>query len=158
MHLVPLVTATIWVDFFVIVLSKFIPLTRALPIWYQKFGVVAAFSDVTIIVLGILLAQIIYPGISSWSLVGVALMIQLIHDILFYLLVILPLPPGQNAIIDLFKQYAAEGSWQILVADAMMVAAAVLGGEWLENSISSEVVTFTGILGAYALSYIVYTK
>lgn len=158
MRFVPLVTATIWVDFFVVVLSKFVPLTKALPIWYEKFGVVAAFSDVTIIVLGILLAQLIYPGISGWSLVATAVMIQLVHDTLFYLLVILPLPPGQNAIIDLFKQYAAEGSWQILVADAAMVAASVVGAEWLQNSFSSDITTFSGLLGAYALSYIVYTK
>lgn len=158
MRFVPLVAATIWVDFFVVVLSKFVPLTKALPIWYEKFGVVAAFSDVTIIVLGILLAQLIYPGISGWSLVATAVMIQLVHDTLFYLLVILPLPSGQNAIIDLFKQYAAEGSWQILVADAAMVAASVVGAEWLQNSFSSEITTFSGLLGAYALSYIVYTK
>jgi hypothetical protein len=158
MRFVPLVTAAIWVDFFVVVLSKFVPLTKALPIWYEKFGVVAAFSDVTIIVLGILLAQLIYPGISGWSLVATAVMIQLVHDTLFYLLVILPLPSGQNAIIDLFKQYAAEGSWQILVADAAMVAASVVGAEWLQNSFSSDITTFSGLLGAYALSYIVYTK
>lgn len=147
-----------WVDFAVIVLSKFIPLTKALGTWYSQFGVVAAASDVLILVLGVLLAQLIYPGISGWALVIVAVAIQLVHDILFYLLVIQPLPMGQNKIIDLFKQYAAEGSWQILLADSTMMVATVLGAEALENAYTPEGIQFGGLLGAYSLLYIVYTK
>ena len=147
-----------WVDFAVIVLSKFIPLTKALGTWYSQFGVVAAASDVLILVLGVLLAQLIYPGISGWALVIVAVAIQLVHDILFYLLVIQPLPMGQNKIIDLFKQYAAEGSWQILLADSTMMVATVLGAEALENAYTPEGIQFGGLLGVYSLLYIVYTK
>lgn len=158
MQILSLFTAAMWVDFAVIVLSKFVPLTKALGTWYAQFGPVAAAADVLIIVLGVLLAQLLYPGISGWALVAVAVAIQLVHDILFYLLVILPLPPGQNKIIDLFKQYAAEGSWQILLADSAMMVATVLGAEALENSMGYDVITFLGGLGAYSLLYIVYTK
>lgn len=147
-----------WVDFAVIVLSKFVPLTKALGTWYAQFGPVAAASDVLIIVLGVLLAQLLYPGISGWALVAVAVAIQLVHDVLFYLLVIQPLPPGQNRIIDLFKQYAAEGSWKILLADSAMMVATVLGAEALENSYSQEGIQFGGVLATYSLLYMVYTK
>jgi hypothetical protein len=101
-----LFTATAWVDFAVIVLSKFFPLTKTLGTWYREFGVVAVGSDILIIVLGIALAQLIVPGISGWNLVGLSVLIQVIHDVLFYILVILGVPEGQNKIIDLFKRNA----------------------------------------------------
>ena len=154
----PLLTAVAWVDLGVIVLSKFVPLTQALNRWYADFGVVAVSSDILIIVLGIALAQLVYPGISGWPLVGTAVAIQLILDILFYLGVIQTVPDGQNKIIDLFKRYAAEGSWKILLADAGMVAASVLLMEFLDNNYSDDQVGFLGVLGVYSLLYIIYTK
>lgn len=153
-----LLTATAIVDFVVIVLSKFFPLTKALGTWYSKFGLVAIGSDILIIVLGIALAMLVAPGISGWNLVGLSVGIQIVHDILFYLVVILGVPAGQNAIIDLFKQYAAEGSWKIIVADAGMVAASVFLMEYFENNLSSDMTGFLGILAVYSLLYILYTK
>jgi len=153
-----LLTATAWVDFAVIVLSKFFPLTKALGTWYAEFGVVAVGADVLIIVLGIALAKLIFPGIYGTALVITAVGIQLIHDILFYLLVIQGVPAGQNRIIDLFKQYAAEGSWKILVADAAMIASSVLLMEAFEARQSPDEIIFLGILAVYALLYIIYTR
>jgi hypothetical protein len=153
-----LLTATAWVDFAVIVLSKFVPLTKALGTWYADFGVAAVGADVLIIVLGIALAKLIFPGIYGSALIVVAVGIQLVHDILFYLLVIQGVPAGQNRIIDLFKQYAAEGSWKILVADAAMVTASVMLMERLEARHSPDEITFLGILAVYSLIYILYTR
>lgn len=153
-----LLTATAWVDFAVIVLSKFFPLTKALGTWYSKFGLVAIGSDILIIVLGIALALLIAPGISGWNLVGLSVLIQIVHDVLFYFIVILGVPAGQNAIIDLFKSYASEGSWKIIVADAGMVAGSVFLMEYLENNLSSDMTAFLGILAVYSLLYILYTK
>jgi len=153
-----LLTATAWVDFAVIVLSKFFPLTKALGTWYSKFGLVAIGSDILIIVLGIALAMLIAPGISGWNLVGLSVLIQIVHDVLFYFIVILGVPAGQNAIIDLFKSYASEGSWKIIVADAGMVAGSVFLMEYLENNLSSDMTAFLGILAVYSLLYILYTK
>lgn len=154
----PLLTSVAWVDFGVIVLSKFVHLTNALNTWYKDFGLVAVGSDILIIVLGIALAQLIYPGLSGWPLIGVAVTIQMIHDVLFYLLVIQGVPDGQNAIIDLFKRYAAEGSWKILLADAGMVIASVLLMEALDNNLTDDQVGFLGVLAVYSLLYIIYTK
>ncbi len=153
-----LLTATAWVDFAVIVLSKFFPLTKALGTWYSKFGLVAIGSDILIIVLGIALALLIAPGISGWNLVGLSVLIQVVHDVLFYLLIILGVPAGQNAIIDLFKSYASEGSWKIILADAGMVAGSVLLMEYLENNVPVDQIRFLGVLAVYSLLYILYTK
>ena len=154
----PLFTAVAWVDFAVIVLSKFIPLTSALNTWYKDFGLVAVGSDILIIVLGIALAQLVFPGLSGWALVSVAVAIQLVHDVLFYILVIRGVPDGQNSIIDLFKRYAAEGSWKILLADAAMVVGSIFLMEALDNNLSDDQVGFLGVLAVYSLLYIIYTK
>jgi hypothetical protein len=158
MNWLALFSATAWVDFAVIILSKFFPLTKTLGDWYRDFGVVAVGSDILIIVLGIALAQLIVPGISGWNLVGLSVLIQVIHDVLFYIGIIRGVPDGQNKIIDLFKRYAAEGSWKIIVADSAMVASSVLLMEWLDNNLSDNQVGFVGVLVVYSLLYIIYTK
>lgn len=158
MNWLPLLTATAWVDFAVIVISKFFPMTKSLNRWYAEFGVSAVGTDVLVIVLGIALAQLLFPGISGWTLVYVSVVIQIIHDVLFYVGVILTVPAGQNKMIDIFKQYAAEGSWKILAADAAMIGSAVLLMEYLDNNYTDDQVGFLGALATYSLLYIIYTK
>lgn len=153
-----LLTAVAWVDFAVIALSKIVPLTQSLQSWYSTFGIAAVSADILVIVLGIALAQLIFPGISGWSLVATAVTIQLLHDILFYVGVIRQVPDGQNKIIDLFKRYSAEGSWKILLADSAMVVASVVLMEFLDDHFTDDQVGFTGILAVYSLLYILYTQ
>jgi hypothetical protein len=152
-----LLSAVAWVDFLVIVLSKVFPLTKSLATWYAEFGLVAIGTDILIIVLGIALAMFLFPSYSGLALIGVAVAIQLVHDILFYG-VILVVPPGQNRIMDLFKRYAAEGSWKILAADAAMVAGSVWLMETLDARLTDDQVLWSGLLALYSLLYILYTK
>lgn len=158
MSLVALVTATAWVDFVVVVLSKTFDLTKSLKSWYSTFGMNAVGADVLVIVLGVYLLQLLFPGISGWNLVGAAVGLQIVHDILLYVLVIKGVPAGQNAMIDLFKTYAAEGSWKILAADSLMIASSVLLMEYLDNNVSDAWIAFWGLLAVYSLIYIVHTK
>jgi len=158
MSLLALGTAVAWVDFAVIVLSKCVPLTKSLGTWYADFGMSAVGSDVLIIVLGIYLVQLIFPGIYGWKLVGYAVALQVVHDVLFYIGVIQGVPSGHNAILDLFKRYAAEGSWKIILADSAMVAGSVLLMEYLDNNYSDGWISFLGLLAVYSLIYIVHTK
>jgi hypothetical protein len=71
--------------------------------------------------------------------------------------VIQPIPQGHNEIIDLFKEYAQENSWKIVVADSLMVTSTVILAEILSNYQES-LVAFVGLLATYALTYIIYTK
>lgn len=153
-----LLAATAWVDFIVIVLSKVFPLTKSLATWYADFGLVAIGTDILIIVLGIALAMFLAPGASGLALIGVAVAIQVLHDVLFYVGVIQMVPPGQNRILDLFKRYAAEGSWKILLADAAMVAGSVYLMETMDAWLTDDQVLWSGLLALYALMYILYTK
>lgn len=157
MDLLHISSAVVWVDFVTMALSKVFSMTRSLDVWYQKFGIVAVLSDCLVIVLGILLAQFFAPGASVTTLALISVVIQVIHDYLFYLLVILGIPKGHNDMIDLFKTYSAEGGYKIIVADALMISGTVFLGDYLTR-LDDKVVTFVGLLGAYALTYILYTR
>ena len=146
-----------WIDFITIALHKFFNYGRSLDAWYSKFGIVAVISDCLVITLGILIAQFIIPAANAITLAGVSIGVQILHDVLFYLIVILGVPKGQNSMIDLFKEYANENSWKILVADSGMIGSTVLIADMLRDY-SNKVVSFVGLLGAYALTYIIYTK
>jgi hypothetical protein len=157
MNIIALVVAVLWVDLIVIFISLYGVFGKTIREWYAKFGPVAVLSDCLIIILGIMLASLIYPTASILELILLALTVQLVHDLLFYVLVIEKLPEGQNGVIDLFKKYASENGYHILIADALMVVASILGQYYLETQ-SIEVTSFLGFLAAYAISYMIYTK
>jgi hypothetical protein len=156
MDLVDISSAVVWVDFITIALHKFFNLGRSLDKWYSMFGIVAVLSDCLVLILGILLAQFLVPTATLGVLIGTSIAIQLVHDYLFYIFVILKVPVGHNSMIDLFKEYAIENSWKILVADSMMIGSSVLLADWFSD-MKKEVTSFIGLLGAYALTYILYT-
>ena len=157
MKLLDISSAVVWVDFITIALHKLFNLGRSLDKWYSQFGIVAVISDCLVIVLGIMIAQFISPNASTLVLAGLSIIVQLVHDVAFYLFVILGVPKGQNSMIDLFKEYANENSWKILVADSTMIGSTVILADLL-SEYSDSVTSFIGLLGAYALTYIIYTR
>lgn len=157
MDLLHISSSVVWVDFLVILISKFYPMTSALDVWYKQFGIVAVISDCLVIVLGILLAQFISPNTSVTGLAITSVIIQLIHDVLFYIGVIIPIPKGHNSMIDLFKKYSNEGGYKILLADSAMIGGTVFLADHL-GTYPDKVVTFIGLLGVYALTYIIYSN
>lgn len=100
----------------------------------------------------------LFPTAYGFQLVLAAVLVQLLHDILFYIVVILGLPQGQNSMIDVFKTYANEGRWTILLADALMVSSVVLLAEMSDIFFTYRAIAFQAILGMYSLIYITYTK
>jgi uncharacterized protein YacL len=156
MELFHISSSVVWIDFLVIALSKILPMTSSLSVWYKQFGIVAVISDCLVIVLGILLAQLVSPTASVTGLAITSVIIQVIHDVLFYVGVILPIPKGQNEMIDLFKTYSKQGSYKILLADSAMIGGTVFLADYLKT-FSDDIVTFVGLLGVYALTYIIYT-
>jgi hypothetical protein len=157
MDLLYISSAVVWIDFLVILISRFYPMTNALDIWYKQFQAVAVINDCLVIILGILLAQFINPRGDVHSLAVTSIIVQLIHDTLFYIGVIVPLPKGHNIMMDLFKKYANEGGYKILIADSAMIGGTVYLADYL-TSIRKDYVIFIGLLGVYALTYIIYTK
>jgi hypothetical protein len=166
MRLISILSGALWVDFIVIVLTKivpgqhlwFLPPTGALQLWYDKFGVAAVAADVLSLVLGVLLATFLFPGAMGLQLVMAAVFVQMLHDVFFYLIVIQGLPQGQNSMIDVFKSYASEGGWTILLADALMITSVVILARLSDLLFSYRMIAFQALLGMYALIYITYTK
>jgi hypothetical protein len=158
-----LLLAILVVDVAVLFLTRYRPDWMGMPLnkWYTKFGALAVLSDVTIIAIGFALARWIYntwfAGRGLTWFLGVLVIVQAIHDILFYVGLIRPFPRGVNAMMDVFKEYAASGGSKIIVGDAglMLGSAAVfmglerlpVAGQW-----------FVALLTLYALPYILYTR
>lgn len=153
------------VDVIVILLSRHFPeiLGKNLNIWYDKFGLNAVLADVLIIAIGFAIARYVYtwyikPKI-GWNplwFVGLLLLIQLIHDVLFYVGVILPIPRGMNAMMDVFKDYSKAGG-KILAGDAGMMIGSAIFAMWLKAA-PPDISSSVGLLTVYTLPYSLYTK
>lgn len=155
MNWIALLSSAVWVDLLFLTVHKFIyPMTTSLSVWYATYGMTAVTSDVLVLVLGVALTSYLFP---LSNLLVFSVLVQLVHDVLFYLLIIQPLPAGQNAMIDLFKRYSAEGSWKILLADSSMIALTVFGTQSL-STMDTDFVIFAGLFAVYALTYLVHTK
>ena len=165
MRLVSLLSAALWIDFLVIILTKvspwqpsFLPPTGALKLWYDRFGIAAVSADVFSLMLGVLLATFLFPSAYGLPLMLGAVFVQLVHDILFYIVVIRGVPQGQNSMVDVFKAYADEGGATILLADSLMIASVVGFAELSDYLFSYRAIAFQALLGMYSLIYITYTK
>jgi hypothetical protein len=106
--------------------------------WYDRFGLSAYIADVTSMVIGIMLTQLVV-GPNPLLFCIVAVLIQLAHDIFFAQVIVPAVPLGHNSVMDLMKQYATmKGAGYILLVDAIyMILTALIamilssfGGEW----------------------------
>ena len=131
--------------------------SRLLGKWYQKYQLSAVIADVLILVIGIILARFFYKylfsSFSIWKFTGLAVIIQIIHDILFYLF-FKTVPTGYNAMLDFFKDYATEvGSGAILGDSFMMIIACLLSSYFATYSLNSNLIIL--ILSLYFVPYMI---
>ena len=164
-----ILAAILLVDVIVIVIARFTGLFGTMiNVWYDKFGLNAVIADVLIIFLGFLVGRWIYTkyikpryGWDGWIFTGLMILIQMVHDLLFYVGVIKPIDRGANSMMDVFKDYAESGSWRILVADAgMVVASAGIAMAYKGAAASGSIAGVAGItsLAAYAVPYLLAAK
>jgi hypothetical protein len=156
----------IWfVDTVVMFLARFLPQYFGKPLnqWYDEFGLAASISDVFIIAIFIAISRYIYTlcfmeeeGWSIWYFIGLAIVVQIIHDLIFAFGVIMPIPQGHNSMIDVFKKYIKMGP-VIIAADAAMTAGSIGLAAFLKNQDFHYTVSLSLVTG-YALTYILYTN
>ena len=60
--------------------------------------------------------------------------VQIVHDLLYYLLVIIPYPTGSNKIMDFMKLYANEVSWGAIMGDSLMMIMSAVIAMLLKNT------------------------
>jgi hypothetical protein len=156
----PIITAILIVEIITIILS-FTHITQSgfLKVWYKEYKLSAVLADVSLIFLGIVIARALYPFVfDTFSIIYFILLvvvIQVIHDILFYIM-IRQIPKGVNKIIDILKDYADEISyWAILGDSAMMISAALIAGYLATFGVNTNIIILAFFI--YILQFILYT-
>ena len=160
-----LVIGAIVVDVLVIIMARYPGResyfkVKALNEWYDRFGINAALGDITSALIGLAAARYIYTlaGFKGPLMFLLAILLfQAFHDILFYLAVILPLPTGENEMIDVFKAYAKENGAKILGADALILVASATIASLLKD-LPVHYTVSTGLVAIYAMTYLFYSK
>ena len=160
--LIYIITAVVIVDMLVILISrdtKFFG--KNVNQWYDKFGITAVVLDVLIIVIGFIMTRYLFNVIELeftpelFILVGLA--VQVIHDSALYEFVIKPYPEGHNQIIDVYKAYADENGYYIILGDSLMVLFSSVLAMYLKTKPLHETSSLL-IVGLYIIPYFLYQK
>jgi hypothetical protein len=133
----PLFNAVLITDLFVILLLNMrVIKSQVLRQWYSQYNLSAVIADVLIILIGLIITRAIYYYVfDSFSIVKfviLAVIVQITHDILFYLF-FSNIPRGVNKMIDTFKDYAIDVSYKAILADSGMMIMSCLIASYLVN-------------------------
>ena len=125
--------------------------------WYKKYQLNAVLADVLILVIGIILARFFYKYLFNtfniWKFTGLAVCIQIIHDLLFYWL-FTSLPLGYNSMLDFFKEYAKEvGVGAILGDSFMMIISCLLSSHFATYNLNINIIIL--IICVYFFPYMI---
>lgn len=157
----PLLNAVLITDLIgLILLNTGIMKIKTLKEWYDKYNLAAVISDVLIIMLVLIITNKIYYYIfkdfSIIKFIIIALIIQIIHDILFYFLITI-IPKGKNKMIDTFKKYANEISYSAIIGDSIMIITACLLCYYLINMDTNTNIIIL-IISMYIMPYLLYNN
>jgi hypothetical protein len=125
--------------------------------WYKKFNLSAILVDVLILVIVIIIARFFYKFIFSeftiWKFTGLAVCIQIIHDIIFYLF-FTSVPKGYNFMLDFFNEYVKELGIGAIFGDSfMMIIACLLSSHFATYGKNSNIVSL--FFSLYFIPYII---
>lgn len=157
----PLLNAVLITDLLVIVLSNMRIIDSSfLRKWYQKFILSAVIADVLSILLGLIITRAIYYYVfdkfSLLQFILLAILIQVCHDILFYM-VFSSIPRGTNSIIDIFQDFAKEASYKAILSNSAMMTSACLFASYLANFDANTNIVIM-ISAIYILQYVLYNN
>jgi len=125
--------------------------------WYNNFGLSAVLIDVLILIIGFIITRFLYNKIfSKFSIIKfvlLALVVQVVHDILFYYLLVKPMPVGANRIFDLFKEYGNEVGSGAITGDSFMMIISILFASLLAGtSININIIII--VFAVYLIPYL----
>ena len=125
--------------------------------WYKKYQLSAFIADVLILVIVIIITRFLYKyffvSFNIWKFTGLALIIQIIHDILFYLF-FASVPRGYNGMLDFFKDYAKEVKAGAILGDSfMMIIACLLSSIFATYSLNTNIIIL--IIATYFIPYLI---
>ena len=135
--------------------------------WWTNLKWTAIILDMASFIGGFYLAKFAYLTLLNNNIItttypilkysGLLIIIQVIHDIMFYFNAILPIPRGNNYVIDLFKDYAKIAKTGGITGDTLMYLIA-LPMLFTSNYLDDDLKTFICILCLYLLGYLIYKK
>jgi len=132
--------------------------SKIVRIWYKKFGLGAVLADVTIIMLGIITTFFLYPYVfAEFSLIkfiGLALLIQIIHDLAFGNIVFRL--TTNSPILNVFKIYAKNVGVTAILSDSIMMILSILIMTYIKD-FSINIKLNILILTLYVMTFILYS-
>jgi hypothetical protein len=155
----PLLNGVLLTDLFVIfLLNAKIIKSQVLKKWYRLYNLSAVIADVLIIFIGLIIVRYIYYYIfDEFSIINfafLAVVVQIIHDILFYIFFV-NIPRGTNKMLDTFKDYANEASYKAIFADSgMMIMSSFIASYLANKNLNTNIIVL--ILSLYLLPYLLY--
>jgi len=155
----PLFNAVLITDLFVILLLNITVIkSKVLRQWYSQYNLSAVIADVLIILIGLIITRAIYYYIfDSFSLLKfiiLAVIVQITHDILFYVF-FSSIPRGVNKMIDTFKDYANDVSYKAILADGgMMIMACLIASYLVNKNTNTNIIVLISFI--YLLPYLLY--
>jgi hypothetical protein len=156
----PILNAVLLVDIVGIIMS-FTGIIKSLYLrnWYIKYKNNAVIADVLVIVFGIIITRFFYTlffkNFYIFLFVLLALIIQITHDILFYIM-FSSVPQNKNRMLDFFKKYAREVKEWGIIGDSIMIVSACFIASLLANfSLNSNIILLLFLV--YLLPYILNT-
>ena len=134
-------------------------------IWYDKFGLVAIMLDMLIVLIGFWITQKLYSyffgtsKMSLWQFILLFLCVQIIHDLLFYFIILKNSPKGSNSIFDLINSYGKKHGLYTILGDSLMVVLSLcLAWLFLNNNVSFSTYIICILLSLYIIGYLLYMK
>lgn len=159
----PILNGSIIADIVVLILllTGFIQ-SSLLKKWYTSLNLSACTLDVLVLVIGIIIARFLYTYIISptfnikfnlYIFIGLVILIQILHDILFYFMF---QRLRDSYIFNIFSLYAKEVGVYAIIGDSLMIALAALLAYYLSSlSLNTNIIIL--ILGIYILPYLLYS-
>ena len=158
----PILNGALFAELVVLYLVYYTPIfnIKTLKKWYANFKLSAVIADVFILIIGLIIARYIYTYFKwKWNLLSflsLVILIQIIHDILFYKL-FMNIPKGANKMMDLFKLYAKEIGASAILGDSIMITICVLASYYFAGLTANSNIIISVIL-IYILPYFIDAK
>ena len=163
-----ILTASLLVEIIMLYKFKFTPSSKAITDWYKNLKWTAVLLDVISIMIGFYIAKFLYEYLINHNYIDrknefrnfllLVLIVQIIHDFLFYFFVIKPYPKFKNKVIDEFKAYAKHYQSQAIFADSMIYLFTTPLLYFVISKQSETINTFISLVCVYLMGYFIHQK
>jgi divalent metal cation (Fe/Co/Zn/Cd) transporter len=161
----PIIAATCLVETYVVFRAmKYPSVGRMMYKWYSDFNLIAVHSDILIVLIGFVIARYVYTyllypryGFNIWLFILTIIVIQIIHDVLYYFIVVQPTKRGSNVLIDFMKDYGKEYKVSAIVGDSLILIATAFIAMYLKGYPLHVSITVL-IASIYIIQYSITTR